>query len=94
MSASTRFEKAYDIASDHFDTFAGQQYIFVTDGKDGYLFADLNQNDLVDTAIILEGLNEKTDFDFWNIVVDLKNVTTPLGNSRAESDVLYRLLQS
>lgn len=68
MSEPTRFQKAYDIASDHFDTFAGQQYIFVTDGKDGYLFADLNQNDLIDTAVMLEGLDSKTDFDFWNIV--------------------------
>lgn len=43
------------------------QAIFCTDGKDGYLFADIDHNGLVDTGIELPGLNDITDFSWRNL---------------------------
>jgi Ca2+-binding RTX toxin-like protein len=66
MSENARYNKAFDIASNWLDDKG--KYVFVTDGKDGYLFADINQNGFIDTGIKLEGLDSKTDFDPWNII--------------------------
>lgn len=44
------------------------QAIFCTDGKDGYLFADIDHNGHVDTGIELTGLNDITDFSWRNLV--------------------------
>ena len=47
----------------------GVQAIFVTDHKDGYLFADMDGNGLVDTGIELKGLDSRSDFDWHNLIV-------------------------
>jgi hypothetical protein len=43
------------------------QFAFYTDGKDGYLFADMDNNGTVDTGIELKGLDSKTDFSHLDI---------------------------
>ena len=43
-------------------------FAFVTDGIDGYLFADFAENGTLDMGIILKGLTSLSDFDFNNIV--------------------------
>jgi hypothetical protein len=43
-------------------------FVFVTDGIDGYLFADFMENGTLDMGIILKGLTSVSDFDFNNII--------------------------
>ena len=43
------------------------QFVFYTNGTDGYLFADLDHNGTVDTGIELRGLNSTGDFSHLNI---------------------------
>ena len=43
------------------------QFAFYTDGKDGFLFADMNHNGVVDTGIELKGLASLNDFSHLNI---------------------------
>ena len=43
------------------------EYAFYTDGHDGFLFADTNHDGHVDTGIILDGLNSKSDFSWLDI---------------------------
>jgi Ca2+-binding RTX toxin-like protein len=43
-------------------------FVFVTDGIDGYLFADFMENGTLDMGIILKGLASVSDFDFNNII--------------------------
>ena len=43
------------------------QFAFYTNGKDGYLFADLDHNGTVDTGIELRGLDSVNDFSHLNI---------------------------
>ena len=43
------------------------RYAFVSDGFNGFLFADLNGNGIVETGIVLEGVTSKSDFQFSNI---------------------------
>src|SRR5262245_11528116 len=43
-------------------------YAFVTDGVNGYLFADFEENGTIDTGIILVGLTSLSDFDFTDII--------------------------
>ena len=50
------------VAMDHVEA------VFVTDHQNGYLFADIDHNGLVDTAIELHGLNSITEFSWRNLV--------------------------
>jgi hypothetical protein len=43
-------------------------FAFYTDGQDGYLFADLDDNGTVETGIELRGLNSTRDFHYWDII--------------------------
>jgi Ca2+-binding RTX toxin-like protein len=43
------------------------QFVFGTNGTDGYLFADLDHNGSIDTGIELKGLNSTGDFSHLNI---------------------------
>jgi len=43
------------------------QFAFYTDGHDGYLFADLDHNGIVDTGIELRGLTSTGDFSYLDI---------------------------
>ncbi len=43
------------------------QFVFYTNGHDGYLFADLDHNGTVDTGIELRGLTSTGDFSHLNI---------------------------
>jgi Ca2+-binding RTX toxin-like protein len=58
------FEDASGYAMSHIgkDTF-----MFVTDGQDGYLFADLDHNAIIETAVKLRGLGATTDFE-WDCI--------------------------
>jgi hypothetical protein len=44
------------------------RYVFVTDGVDGYLFADANNDGLIENGIVLVGLNSLWDFSHKNII--------------------------
>jgi Ca2+-binding RTX toxin-like protein len=46
----------------------GRMYAFVTDGVNGYLFADLDHNGAADTALIFEGLTSTLQFAHTDIV--------------------------
>jgi Ca2+-binding RTX toxin-like protein len=41
---------------------------FVTDRVNGYLFGDLNNDGVLETGIVVEGLTSLDDFDYWYIV--------------------------
>jgi Ca2+-binding RTX toxin-like protein len=43
-------------------------FMFVTDGQDGYLFADLDHNAIIETAVKLTGLGALTDFGWDSIL--------------------------
>jgi Ca2+-binding RTX toxin-like protein len=47
---------------------ADVHYVFVTNGRDGYFLADLDQDKVVDTAVKLEGVTSIDDFDYTMIV--------------------------
>lgn len=49
------------------DIGGGTRYAFYTDGFDGYLFADLDNNGTVDTGIELRGLDSVSDFSYLDI---------------------------
>jgi hypothetical protein len=53
-------------AQNHLD--GGDRYAFVSDGVDGYLFADMNGNGTVETGIVLEGVQSIADFNWQNII--------------------------
>jgi hypothetical protein len=44
--------------------------LFITDGVDGYFFADTNGNGKIDAAVVLDGLDELSDFNYKNVVND------------------------
>jgi Ca2+-binding RTX toxin-like protein len=46
----------------------GVRYLFITDGVDGYLFSDPFGNGTIQDGIILDGLNELSDFSHFNIL--------------------------
>jgi Ca2+-binding RTX toxin-like protein len=46
----------------------GDRYGFVSDGTDGYLFADMDGNGTVETGIVLEGIQSIADFGWQNII--------------------------
>jgi Ca2+-binding RTX toxin-like protein len=48
--------------------YSNKQYVFATDGYDGYLFADQNGDHVVDTRIELRGVNSLSGFDYWDVV--------------------------
>lgn len=43
-------------------------YVFVTNGTNGYMFADLNRNSYLDTGITMLGLNSLHDFQYSDII--------------------------
>jgi Ca2+-binding RTX toxin-like protein len=63
------YNGGYTAAKDHAASFldGSTTYAFVTDKVNGYLFADFNENGEIDSAIILVGLTELSDFAFGNI---------------------------
>jgi hypothetical protein len=54
-------------AQDYINDNHNLQYVFGTNGKDGYLFADLDHNGTIDTGVELRGLNSTGDFSRFNI---------------------------
>jgi Ca2+-binding RTX toxin-like protein len=48
--------------------FKGHDYVFVSDHKDGFLFADLNDDGYMDTGIILMGLTSLNQFNVSDII--------------------------
>jgi hypothetical protein len=64
------FEAAREAAGEmlYDRNYHGRYYAFVTDGVDGYLFADLDRNGQADTAVILDGLTSTTQFQATDIV--------------------------
>ena len=64
------FEAAENAADDMIGLghYTGIYYAFVTDGADGYLFADLDFNGEIDTAVILDGLTSTTQLSAMDIV--------------------------
>ena len=67
---SGNHEQNYNLALSFAKSHMGGevQAIFVTDHHDGYLFADIDHNGLVDTGIQLSGLDSITDFSWRNLV--------------------------
>jgi Ca2+-binding RTX toxin-like protein len=59
------YDAAKDWALDHMT--GNVRYAFVSDGFNGFLFADLNGNGIVETGIVLEGVTSTSDFQFSNI---------------------------
>ena len=63
---AVNFETAMYKAIDDFHASGEKhQYIFYSDMRDGYLFADTDHNGKLDTAVVLEGLDSKYDLS-WN----------------------------
>jgi Ca2+-binding RTX toxin-like protein len=53
------YNAAFSLASQHIHN---DDFVFLTDGVNGYLFADLDQDSKVDTSIVLIGLDSLSDF--------------------------------
>jgi hypothetical protein len=73
IAYGTGFEAARDAAKDmifqgHAGGYGSSYYAFVTDGVNGYLFADLDKNGQADTAVILDGLASTTQFNATDII--------------------------
>jgi hypothetical protein len=60
------YNLALSFAKEHMGN--GIQAIFCTDHQNGYLFADIDGNGVVDTGIELHGLDSITDFSWRNLV--------------------------
>ena len=43
-------------------------HVFVTDGKNGYLFTDNSGNDVIDSGIELRGLTSVNQFTYSDII--------------------------
>src|SRR5262249_3563380 len=64
-----------DLAHDYYQAFnaavqdigSGTRFAFYTNGTNGYLFADLNNEGVVDTGIELRGLDSLNDFSYADI---------------------------
>lgn len=68
------YDSAKGFAESYFaaDSYIGGdlRYLFITDGVDGYFFADTNSNGKMDAAVVLDGLNALSDFNYKNVVND------------------------
>jgi hypothetical protein len=64
------FEAAKNAADDIIfqGHYYGYIYAFVTDGVNGYLFADLDTNGEADTAVIIDGVTSTTQFSATDII--------------------------
>ena len=59
-SAEANYAAALKVASDRLART--DDYVFVTDGKNGYLFVDMDSDFRVDTGILLVGMDQLSDF--------------------------------
>jgi Ca2+-binding RTX toxin-like protein len=68
------YDAAKDFAENWFtaDSYVGGdlRYLFITDKWDGYFFADTNSDGTMDAAVVLDGLNQLSDFNYNNVVND------------------------
>jgi Ca2+-binding RTX toxin-like protein len=62
---AAEYEHALSSANAAMQIHPTREYEFVTDGQDGWLFADTNGDHRVDTGIELRGV---TDMHYWNVV--------------------------
>ena len=66
---SSHFAYAASYASDIIgNPYTNTQYVFLTNGHDGYLFADMDGNGRIDTGIELEGVASTGNFHYWDII--------------------------
>lgn len=66
-SLATTFERAAAHARNYIDH--DTKYAFFTDGRNGYLFADLNYDNIVDTGIELRGIKTLAGFEYNDITI-------------------------
>lgn len=74
METGAGYDAAKSFATVYFasDFYIGGdlRYLFMTDRVDGYFFSDANGDGTLDNRVVLDGVNELSDFSYKNVVND------------------------